>query len=87
MKEIEKLDIEYERWKDSEGISLAKMKPYLHHRDHQILEMVKKEIEKERVEESLENIYSYNEGIRDAISVIDKIKETDNNPEQGKGEK
>ena len=95
-KEIEKLDEEWIKetgCEESEDFVIAAFKgetpeviKRLHHRDHQILELVKGEIEKGR-QKYLQLSGLGDHIFREIISVIDKIKEADNNPEQGKGEK
>jgi hypothetical protein len=91
-KEIEKLDREflnntytdvdwYDFWNYEKG-----MKGFLHRRDAKLLELVKGEIEKGR-QKYLQLSGLGDHIFREITSVIDKIKEADNNPEQGKEEK
>ena len=73
---IEKLDLEYERWKDSEGISLAKMKLYLHNRDRELLKEMVKAIKNDmKFEHSSEIKYGMNKSIQIINSLIEGEKE------------
>ena len=87
-------EVEYKREKEATAEMRIIIKELLHARDKALLEAVVKEIAKEYDNADWDYkcglgkaISILNHIFREITSVIDKIKEADNNPEQGKGEK